>query len=399
MTLRQRKTQENKSHLSIIRALVREILAESLNRSIDDNFIANLTTSGTTQTAQPGRITVLIGTSLVSEASLIELNPDGLEKIADVLGIAAPLDEDDTPYFIVKVSHGFNYATIVGSLIVNNAEINTYEFRGDALPKLISSILTLSDLRSAVLTAKGMFAKGPIVEEFSHATVSFESLLDLNSIDPGSSYVVDVKIDYQSSIVTTMGGDMTRIPGTPDVDSPVMGDDVVADPSKFKISLGDQGSRYSKEPYERWCPSKEEEPNCNTLRPHYGIDITRTDGTSFNAPIVSPDGGTVVSAENTNSASGNEIVIRHDDGSHTSFMHLDSFEKDIEPGRPVLGGQVIGYLGKTGRASGPHLHFQTFESGKPPTNGNNTVDPIEWLKRPGIWFPVTAGASTKHNKK
>jgi murein DD-endopeptidase MepM/ murein hydrolase activator NlpD len=397
VTLRQRKTQENKSHLSIIRALVREILAEGLNRSVEDSFIANLTSS---VTAQPGRKTVLIGTSLVAEASLIELNPGGLEKIADVLGIAAPFDEDDGPYFIVKVSHDFNYATIIGSLIVNNAEINTYEFKGDALPIFISSILTLSDLQSAVLTANGVFVKGPIVSErFSHATVSLESLLDLDNINTSSSYVIDVKIDYQTPIVTTMGGDMRRLPGTPGVDDPVMGDDVIANPSKFKISLGDQGSRYSKEPYLRWCPPKEEEPDCNPMRPHYGIDITRTDGTSLNAPIVSPDDGTIVSAADTGGAAGNEIVIQHTDKSYTRFMHLNSFEKGIAGGKPVFGGDVIGYLGKTGRASGPHLHFETYEPGKPPPDGTGTTDPIAWLSRPGIWFPVTAGAATKHNKK
>ena len=51
-------------------------------------------------------------------------------------------------------------------------------------------------------------------------------------------------------------------------------------------------------------------------------------------------------------------MINHNNGYYSLYAHMSSFAKDISVGSTVSRGQVIGYVGSTGRASGPHLHFE-----------------------------------------
>lgn len=55
---------------------------------------------------------------------------------------------------------------------------------------------------------------------------------------------------------------------------------------------------------------------------------------------------------------GNLIKIRHADGYETRYAHLKSFRRGIHRGKHVKKGQVIAYVGTTGRSTGPHLHFE-----------------------------------------
>lgn len=87
-------------------------------------------------------------------------------------------------------------------------------------------------------------------------------------------------------------------------------------------------------------------------RPHLGIDYAAPTGT----PIWSVADG-VVTAAGWMGGSGRAVKIRHRNGIETSYSHLSRFGPGIRAGRPVRQKQVIGYVGATGLATGPHLHF------------------------------------------
>lgn len=91
---------------------------------------------------------------------------------------------------------------------------------------------------------------------------------------------------------------------------------------------------------------------------HTGVDLAASEGT----PIVSAGAGAVAYAGWNDYGYGNVIVIAHG-GSYTLYGHLSGFAGGIGCGTPVSAGQVIGYMGSTGRSSGPHLHFEIRDAG------------------------------------
>ena len=87
--------------------------------------------------------------------------------------------------------------------------------------------------------------------------------------------------------------------------------------------------------------------------PHLGIDYAAPTGT----PVKASGDGTVLTASKT-SSKGNYIVIGHGERYQTKYLHLSRFARGIEQGKRVQQGQVIGYVGATGWATGPHLHYE-----------------------------------------
>ena len=65
-----------------------------------------------------------------------------------------------------------------------------------------------------------------------------------------------------------------------------------------------------------------------------------------------------------NGGYGNFIKIRHNSEYSTAYGHMWKFAKGIRPGVRVKRGQVIGYVGSTGRSTGPHLHYEVIRNGK-----------------------------------
>ncbi len=55
---------------------------------------------------------------------------------------------------------------------------------------------------------------------------------------------------------------------------------------------------------------------------------------------------------------GNTVILRHGKKYHTLYAHLNNFNKKAKSGSKVRQGQVIGYVGSTGRTTGPHLHYE-----------------------------------------
>ena len=65
-----------------------------------------------------------------------------------------------------------------------------------------------------------------------------------------------------------------------------------------------------------------------------------------------------------NGSYGNYIRIRHGNSYKTAYAHLKSYARGIRKGKKVKQGQIIGYVGTTGRSTGPHLHYEVLLSGK-----------------------------------
>lgn len=94
-------------------------------------------------------------------------------------------------------------------------------------------------------------------------------------------------------------------------------------------------------------------PLWNSAMPHRGIDYAAPTGT----PVLAAGDGKVVTAGRTR-PNGNYIVIRHGEQFVTKYLHLSSFARGIRANDTVRQGQVIGHVGSTGWATGPHLHYE-----------------------------------------
>jgi len=92
---------------------------------------------------------------------------------------------------------------------------------------------------------------------------------------------------------------------------------------------------------------------------HQGIDFAAGSGT----PVVSAGDGVVVEARRWGGY-GNWVRIRHQGGWETGYAHLSRYGSGIRAGTRVRQGQVIGYVGSTGRSTGPHLHYETWFKGR-----------------------------------
>lgn len=92
---------------------------------------------------------------------------------------------------------------------------------------------------------------------------------------------------------------------------------------------------------------------------HKGVDFAAPKGT----PIMAAGHGVVEKAF-FNKAYGNYILIRHNSGYKTAYAHLSRYARGVSPGRRVKQGDIIGYIGSTGRSTGPHLHFEVIQNGK-----------------------------------
>ena len=93
-------------------------------------------------------------------------------------------------------------------------------------------------------------------------------------------------------------------------------------------------------------------------RPHFGTDYAAPHGT----PIMSVADG-VVTAATYEGGNGNYVKIKHMSPYETQYLHLSRFAKGIKPGARVKQGEVIGYVGSTGLATGPHVCFRFWKNG------------------------------------
>ena len=123
-------------------------------------------------------------------------------------------------------------------------------------------------------------------------------------------------------------------------------------------------------------------PVTGKIRPHTAIDYAAPTGT----PVMSIGDGTVLSV-GWAGGGGNTVKIRHNSSYVTSYMHLSRYAKGLKAGQHVHQGQVIGYVGATGTATGPHLDFRVYKDGtaiNPLKMESPSADPIRPENLPAL---------------
>lgn len=99
-------------------------------------------------------------------------------------------------------------------------------------------------------------------------------------------------------------------------------------------------------------------PVTRRVQPHTGVDYAAPAGT----PVMTIGDGVVTSVR-YEGAGGNVVRIRHNSVYSTAYLHLSRFGKGIKAGTRVRQGDIIGYVGSTGRSTGPHLDFRVWKNG------------------------------------
>ncbi|MBK0370435.1 M23 family metallopeptidase [Flavobacterium agrisoli] len=100
------------------------------------------------------------------------------------------------------------------------------------------------------------------------------------------------------------------------------------------------------------------DPFTKIKKMHAGMDFTANTGT----PIYATGDGVVTRADNTASGYGNHVVIKHGFGYETLYGHMSKYNCRV--GQRVKRGDIIGYVGSTGRSQGPHCHYEVHKDGK-----------------------------------
>ena len=116
-------------------------------------------------------------------------------------------------------------------------------------------------------------------------------------------------------------------------------------------------------------------PVTRKVQPHTGVDYAAPKGT----PVMTIGDGVITSMK-YEGAGGNTIRIRHNSVYSTAYLHLSGYAKGLKTGQRVRQGQVIGYVGSTGRSTGPHLDFRVWKNGSPINPLKMDSPPAEPLK-------------------
>ena len=117
-------------------------------------------------------------------------------------------------------------------------------------------------------------------------------------------------------------------------------------------------------------------PVTRKVRPHTGVDYAAPKGT----PVMTIGDGVVTSMK-YEGAGGNTIRIKHNSVYSTAYLHLSGYAKGLKVGKRVRQGEVIGYVGSTGRSTGPHLDFRVWKNGTPINPLKMESPPAEPLKK------------------
>ena len=104
---------------------------------------------------------------------------------------------------------------------------------------------------------------------------------------------------------------------------------------------------------------KRRHPIYNDVRIHWGVDYAAPTNS-----LIYAGGDGVVTVAKYNGGYGNYIKIRHNSEYSTAYGHINKFAKGIKPGVRVKQGQLIGYVGSTGKSTGPHLHYEVIHKGR-----------------------------------
>ncbi len=117
-------------------------------------------------------------------------------------------------------------------------------------------------------------------------------------------------------------------------------------------------------------------PVTRRVQPHTGVDYAAPSGT----PVYTIGDGTVTSIK-YEGAGGKTVRIRHNSVYSTAYLHLSRYAKGLKVGQRVRQGELIGYVGSTGRSTGPHLDFRVWKNGSPINPLKMDSPPAEPLKK------------------
>jgi len=118
-------------------------------------------------------------------------------------------------------------------------------------------------------------------------------------------------------------------------------------------------------------------PVLKIYRPHSGIDYAAPEGT----PVYSVGDGVVIKKGYQKNGAGNYVKIKHNSVYTTQYAHLKAFSKGLKNGDHIVQGQLIGYVGRTGYATGPHLDFRFFKNGEAVDPLKVDAPPVEPIKK------------------
>jgi len=119
-------------------------------------------------------------------------------------------------------------------------------------------------------------------------------------------------------------------------------------------------------------------PVLKIRRPHHGVDYAAASGT----PVYTVGDGVVVKKGYQKRGGGNYIKIKHNGTYSTTYMHLKGYARGMAVGKHVKQGDLIGYVGATGLATGPHLDFRFYRNGK-------AVNPLKVESPPSLPIDTT----------
>ncbi|WP_127129166.1 M23 family metallopeptidase [Pseudoflavitalea rhizosphaerae] len=105
------------------------------------------------------------------------------------------------------------------------------------------------------------------------------------------------------------------------------------------------------------------DPVYKTIKFHAGLDFSAPQGT----PIYATANGSIRTAGNLGNGYGNHVIINHGYGYETLYGHM--FKVKVKSGQKVKRGEIIGWVGSTGKSTGPHCHYEVHKNGRP-------IDPI-----------------------
>ena len=125
-------------------------------------------------------------------------------------------------------------------------------------------------------------------------------------------------------------------------------------------------------------------PILGYTRPHEGVDYAAPTGTPVKAV-----GEGVVTQRGWSGGYGNQVIVRHGGGLESLYAHLSGYARGLKTGQKVRQGEVIGFVGMTGLATGPHLDFRLRQSGK-------FINPAKAINPRGE--PVSKGAMAAFEK-
>ena len=295
---------------------------------------------------------------------------------------------------------------------------NAVRAYSDTLTRSVSYIVYDMDrIRQAVFQCRDSVAvwiyEKPVIRNRRYADVSISSSLWADMAKAGSSPALIIKLsDIFAWTVDFFGlqqHDRFRIIyDEQEVDGEVIGIDTIyfarftrEDDDKFAIMFdqGDGGNVYWDEKGESLRKAflkaplefkrissgfsyARKHPVTGQVRPHTAVDYAAPTGT----PVVAIGDGTVLSA-GWAGGGGNTVKIRHNSVYTTSYMHLSKYGPGIKAGVSVKQGQVIGYVGMTGTATGPHLDFRVYQNGtaiNPLTLESPSAEPIRDEFRPAL---------------